>query len=143
MTMLPTPPLYLPTPTPIPPPNYTTILGGRSRDRHILEVSHQLWMIRIVYHQKYCNNAIDHNRLLAPTSLQRWASLLRSSRRQFQTLVLVSAPTSRGSGESRTWSIRSRASGDHKLSPFSTSSPLPSTTSSSHFITYHLYLCQK
>ena len=133
--MLPTPPLYLPTPTLIPPPNYTTILGGRSRDRHILGVSHKLWTIRIVYHQKYCNNAIDRNRLFAPTSLQRWASLLRRSRRQFQTLVHVPVPTSRGSGESRTWSTRSRASGDHKLSPFNTSSPLPSTTSSSHFIT--------
>jgi len=111
--MLPTPPLYSATPTPIPPPNCTFILVGRSRDRHFLGV---LRTIRTVYHQKYCNNATGRNRLLAPTSLQRWVSLLRSSRRQLQTLVLAIV-ASRGSGESRTWLTRSRESGDHRLPP--------------------------
>lgn len=118
--MLLTPPLYLRAPTPIPPPNCASILRGHSRDRHSPGVSHQFWTIRIVYHQKCCNNAIDRNRLLAPISLQRWASLL-SSRRRSQALVPVTATTSRGLGESRTWSIRLRASDDHQLLPLQNS----------------------
>jgi len=123
--MLPTPPLYLRAPTPIPPPNCASILRGHSRDRHSPGASHQLWTIRIVYHQKCCNNATDRNRLLAPTSLQRWASLLQNSRRRSQALVPVTATTSCGSGESRTWSIRSRANDDHKLPPLQHSLSLP------------------
>lgn len=131
--MLRTSPLYLPAPTPIPPLNCTSNISGRSRGRHFLGASHQLWTIRTVCHQNYCNNAIDRSRLPVPTSLQRWAFLLRSSRHQLQTLVPVTVATSRGLGQSSAWSSRSRASGDHELPP----SALPLPSHSPHY--HHMY----
>jgi hypothetical protein len=94
-----------------------------------------------VYRQKCSSNAIDRTGLLALTSLQRWVSLLRSSRHRLQTPLPVPVTPSHGSGESRTWSTRSRANGDHGLSPLYH----PLSPPIHHIILPHhrLYLCQK
>lgn len=114
--MLLIPPLYPPTLMLVLPPNCMFIARGRSRDRHSLEAFHQPWMTQTLYRrQKSNNNGIDHSRSLEPTSLQRWDSLPRNSHPR--TRVLVPATISRGSGGLRTWSTRSRASGDRGSLP--------------------------
>jgi hypothetical protein len=111
MTMFPIPRPYPQTRMLNLPPISMPTAGVRSRDRNFLGASHRLRAILAVYYQKYNNNATDHSRSLAQTSLQRWVSQRLQNTRP-QTLVLVPL-TSRGSGESSSWSTQSRASDEH------------------------------
>lgn len=113
--MLLTPPLYLPTPMLLLPQICMPTLDDRSRDRHILGVFHQLWTTQTAYYRKCSNSGTDPTKSPAPTSSQRWGSLLRNSR--LRILVLVPVAISLGLGESSTWSTRSKANGDNRPCP--------------------------